>query len=460
MNHLKMYTMDLALCLTSTIPAFAVEMDETAGLPRISLTPSEAGGQILKLELQETAQRHWRLDTSQDLTNWTRLSATTTLDGSGSFSLSDLQSVPGMNFFRAALDSSVTNVLNLPQSPTNYSEVDWPAHLAAELGGVEDNTPSDNPVTDAGATLGRVLFYDVKLSRNHSISCSSCHLQKSGFSDDPALSEGFDGGLTGRNSMGLANSLFYRREHFFWDERADTLEDQTLMPIQDPVEMGMTLEDLVERLSQYDYYKTLFTNAFGDEEITSNRISRALAQFVRSIVSYRTKFDEVVASDFSNFTAQERAGRNLFNGRGRCNDCHQGPNFVGQNIDNNGLEFPFVDLGVGGVTGDARDEGKFKMSSLRNIELTAPYMHDGRFQTLEEVIDHYSNGVVDNPNLGGELRVNGGPGGPGGPGGAGNGEVARPNFTAAERAALVAFLKTLTDYELMEDERFSDPFQR
>ena len=119
-----------------------------------------------------------------------------------------------------------------------------------------------------------------------------------------------------------------------------------------------------------------------------------------------------------------------------------------------------MDLGVGGVTGDARDEGKFKMSSLRNIELTAPYMHDGRFQTLEEVIDHYSNGVVDNPNLGGELRVNGGPGGPGGAGGPGNAEVARPNFTAAERAALVAFLKTLTDYKLMEDERFSDPFQR
>lgn len=186
--------------------------------------------------------------------------------------------------------------------------------------------------------------------------------------------------------------------------------------------------------------------AFGDSSVTSARISLALSQFVRSIISYRTKYDLGVASNFSNFTAEELLGLNLFLNRGRCAACHSGPNFVGNRIDNNGLEFPYVDLGVGGVTGRAQDMGKFKMSSLRNIEKTAPYMHDERFSTLEEVIDHYNTGVAVNPNLGGQLIDP-------------EGLVRQPAFTDAEKAALIAFLKTLTDDAVLTDPKFSDPFQ-
>ena len=165
------------------------------------------------------------------------------------------------------------------------------------------------------------------------------------------------------------------------------------------------------------------------------------------MVNYQSKYDEGEQTGFANFTASENRGRNLFNSnRARCNDCHSGVNFVGDQIENNGLEFPFVDLGVGGATGRTQDEGKFKMSSLRNIEVTGPYMHDGRFDTLEEVIDHYSDGVIDNPNLGNELRVPGG-------------NPARPNFNAQETADLVAFLKTLTDEEFLNDPKFGDPFK-
>ncbi len=321
-----------------------------------------------------------------------------------------------------------------------------PAHLDNNQTRREDNTPNNNPITDAGATLGRVLFYDPRLSRNYTISCSSCHLQENAFSDPATLSVGFEGGLTGRNSMGLTNAKFYDPGHFFWDERADTLEEQILLPIQDEVEMGMDLDTLIERLSEYEYYAELFEDAFGDSVITPDRISRAVSQFARSMVSYQSKFDVGESSDFSNFTAQELRGRQLFNSnRANCNNCHEGNNFVGDEAENNGLEFPFIDLGVGGVNGNQRDEGKFKMSSLRNIEVTGPYMHDGRFETLEEVIDHYSNGIVANPNLGNELENNNQP--------------IRPNFSETEKADLIAFLHTLTDQTFLTDPKYAAPFR-
>jgi cytochrome c peroxidase len=295
------------------------------------------------------------------------------------------------------------------------------------------------------------LFYDKRLSTNQTVSCSSCHQQRNGFSDPRQFSVGFAGGLTDRNSMGLSNARWYLRRHFFWDERADTLEDQVLQPIQNAVEMGMTLEALTNRLAPEPYYTNLFTAAFGTPEVTPDRVSKALAQFVRSIVSVQSKFDQGVSNGFANFTPLENQGRQIFNGA--CAACHGTDNFTpGPVANNNGLEFPYVDLGIGGVTGNPGDNGKFKSPSLRNIALTAPYMHDGRFATLEEVVEFYNSGVVDNPNLSPPLRNPPGPPGSPPPG------PRRLNLTQQQKDALVAFLRTLTDPNLATDPKLSDPF--
>jgi cytochrome c peroxidase len=217
--------------------------------------------------------------------------------------------------------------------------------------------------------------------------------------------------------------------------------------------MGMTLPALVARLSAEPFYTNLFTATFGSPEVTTNRISHALAQFVRSIVSTQSKYDAGVGRGFTNFTAQETLGRQIYLGQvgnATCATCHGTDAHTAPNIFNNGLEFPLVDRGVGAITGLPQDEGLFKVPSLRNIELTAPYMHDGRFATLEEVVEFYNSGVVGNPNLAPQLRNPPGPGQPPGP--------RRLNLTIAQKAALVAFLKTLTDTNLTNDVRFSDPF--
>lgn len=349
-------------------------------------------------------------------------------------------------------DQILAQTLNLPTTLFNYANIQLPGYfLDNQLQG-EDNTPNNNPITDAGATLGRVLFYDKKLSANNTISCASCHIQENGFSDPNVLSIGFEGGLTGRNSMGLSNAKFYDNGRFFWDERAETLEDQVLMPIQDQVEMGLTLDELVAKVSAEEYYRILFTRAFGDETVTTQRISFAMAQFIRAMVSYESRFDQGMAQvnnpqqNFPNFTASENLGKNLFfSNRTRCNDCHDTNAMVGDAPRNNGLDAILTDLGVGGVTGNNGDRGEFKTGSLRNIELTAPYMHDGRFETLGDVIDHYDFGVMDSPDLDNRLRVQGG-------------MVRRLNLTAAERQGLIDFLLTLTDNNFVTDEKYSDPF--
>ncbi|MEM9458008.1 MAG: cytochrome c peroxidase [Myxococcota bacterium] len=364
----------------------------------------------------------------------------------------------------------VLDHLDLPWPPYDY-DPELPAHFETAAVQALDNTPADNPIRDPGATLGRVLFYDVALSANETISCASCHPQSTGFSDTLTLSEGFDGGLTGRNSMGLANARFYAAGHFFWDERADTLEDQVLMPIQDPVEMGLTLEQLVQRVQQQPYYPALFAQAFGDETVDADRISRALAQFVRAMVSYRAPWDEGIAQvndptdDFPNYTAQQNLGKAVFFGPGRCAVCHleqDGPPpppgqplpnraiFMLTEAANNGLDAALdnADNGVGDVVGDPGLNGVFKSPSLRNVALTAPYMHDGRFDTLAQVVEHYDSGVQPHPNLDPRLRMPG-------PGG----QPQRLNLSDPEKAALVEFMHTLTDDALAQDERFADPFR-
>ena len=359
------------------------------------------------------------------------------------------------------------SVLNLPQTPFDYASLNLPSHFTTNAGGPlptsingTDNTPSTNPITNDGATLGRVLFYDKKLSANGTISCASCHKQDKGFSDDAILSLGFNGGTTGRHSMTLINARFYQRGRFFWDERATTLEEQVLMPFQDPVEMGMTLEQVVSKVQEQSYYPELFQKAFGSTEITSDKISKALAQFVRSIVSFSSKYDQgraMVANpgaNFPNFTTEENTGKNIFfqtipNGGGACFGCHTTEAFISANPgpQNNGLDLAStIDLGAGGVFTNPIFVGRFKTTSLRNIELTAPYMHDGRFATLEEVVEHYNSGIQAHPTLSPALTD-------------ANGNPVQLNLTSLEKAALVAFLKTLTDNSVSTETKWSNPFK-
>jgi len=357
--------------------------------------------------------------------------------------------------------------LNLPEKTFNYVHIELPGHLTenslqgpGQNAAVEnDNTPTDNYTTDDGATLGRVLFYEKKLSANGTISCSSCHKQEYGFSDNEIFSKGFDGGLTRRHSMSLMNAKWYGRGRFFWDERAGTLEEQVLMPFQDPVEMGMTLEEVLVVVQDQYYYPDLFEAAFGTPEITIDRIAKALAQFVRSIVSINSKYDEGrqlvnrPTNNFPNFTDSENNGKRLFFlparlGGGGCIGCHSTEAFINPDngTTNNGIDAESIgDLGVFGVINNPAFLGCFKVPSLKSVALTAPYMHDGRFATLEDVIDHYNSGIQNHPNLGTALRNE-------------NGQPLRLNWSEQEKADVVSFLKTLTDDVLAYDEKFSDPF--
>lgn len=350
--------------------------------------------------------------------------------------------------FAIAVFGAGARTPTLPGTPLSYSDAAnvLPAHLTnpdAPFEGVSnaDNTPSNNPITDAGATLGRVLFYDVRLSANDTVSCASCHEQARGFSDGNVLSLGFEGGMTGRHSTGLSNGRFYARGRFFWDERAETLEEQVLLPIQDSVEMGLTLDDLLIKLRVTSFYPALFDAAFGSEDITTERIARALAQFVRSMVSTGSTYDAAFAGSTPNFgatfTAQQNQGRNLFEGRGRCDRCHVTTSQIMDRPHNIGLDATTTDEGAG--------NGEFKSPSLRNIAVRAPFMHDGRFATLLEVVEHYDSGVQPHPNLSPVLQTNGG-------------QPLRLNLTNGEKNALVAFLETLTDPGFLSDPRFSSPF--
>lgn len=357
--------------------------------------------------------------------------------------------------------------LNLPAVSYNYANISFPQDIINNLAEM-DNMPGNNQTTDDGATLGRVLFYDVDLSKNRTISCASCHIQKFSFTDTARFSLGFNGQRTGRNSMGLIHARFQKDSAFFWDNRAATLEIQALEPIKSAVEMGLTLDTLIARVSAKSYYPPLFQAAFGTPDITTDRISKALAQFVRSMNTFGSKFRQGVniitgnpeITPFPNFTAQENLGKDLFMDvrRGNCQACHTRNIMVPQGSKNIGLDLVYTDNGVGAVTGNVNKNGQFSVPSLINVELTAPYMHDGRYQTLEQVINFYSDSVKPHPQLDGFLR-----------------EIlpgtTDPNnnpcntcpprliqYNDTEKAALLAFLKTLTDTIITTDVRWSNPF--
>lgn len=341
---------------------------------------------------------------------------------------------------------SIAHYPKLPDTYDDYTVFDPPAHFDGfPLNFINSIT---HPITNEGATLGRVLFYDTYLSSDNQISCGSCHQQKHAFSDPAKFSRGVNGHVTTRHSMALFNTRYSNR--FFWDSRSVGLEAQVLQPIQNPLEMGMDLTALEAKLSRVKYYPALFEAAFGSPEITSERISIALAMFVHSIYSYESKFDIAEQNAYANYTPLEKDGHDLFRyGDFNCGACHNSANFFDSQNLHNGLDSLPVDLGRGGVTGNTADIGKFKTVSLRNIAVTAPYMHDGRFRTLEEVVEHYNSGLQPHANLDDRLASNHTIGGP----------PRQMNMTSYEKQAIVAFLKTLTDEHLLKEKKWSDPFK-
>lgn len=336
----------------------------------------------------------------------------------------------------------------LPAMRYGYSDADAPIprhFLASSPGTVAftDNTPPDNAITNPGATLGRVLFYDVRLSANDRIACASCHQQALGFGDTARFSPGLNGRHPARRTMALANARFYEYGRFFWDERASSLEAQILHPIQDTLEMGMELDALARKLGATAFYPALFTAAFGSPEVTGDRVALALAQFVRSLVSAESRFDAVFATggapNYSLLSEQEREGLGIFSDAGGagCVNCHRTIAHVADRANNIGLDLVQADTGAGG--------GRFKPASLRNVAVRPPYMHDGRFATLRQVVEFYDSGIEGSPDL--DLRLR-----------APDGSPRRLHLTPAQRDALVAFLNTLTDPAFLRAERFSDPF--
>lgn len=299
--------------------------------------------------------------------------------------------------------------------------------------------PKDNPLTEEGVALGRKLFFETRLSVNNSQACATCHVPAKAFTDRRMVSLGAEGQTGTRNAMPLFNLAW--KSSFFWDGRAPTLRRQVLQPIQNPIEMHETLENVTARLTQDATYRTAFANAFGSEAITSDRVARALEQYLLTLVSFDSKFDRVLKGE-AKFTAEEQRGFVLFHTEydprigqfgADCFHCHGGPLFQSQGFANNGLDKVFKDAGRIQTTGKEGDRGKFAVPSLRNVELTGPYMHDGRFKTLEEVVEHYSTGMKRSATLDPNLakRPDGG-----------------VPLSEADKKALVAFMKTLTDESL------------
>jgi len=299
--------------------------------------------------------------------------------------------------------------------------------------------PMDNPLIEERVSLGQKLFQDPAFSKDNSISCLACHNPEKGFSDPRRFSIGIHGDPGTRNSMTLLNLAW--KKSFFWDGRATSLRQQVLMPIQEHDEMDESLSNVAEKLSSNPMYPPLFEKAFGSPQINPEKIALALEQFVLTLTSYRSKFDLAMAG-LTQLTPEEQKGFELFmtefeprmGQRGAdCFHCHGGALFTDSQFHNNGLDVSSADPGLRKVTGRESDAGKFSTPTLRNVALTAPYMHDGRFKTLEEVIEHYSSGVQRSPTLDPNLSKHPAEG---------------MQMTRTDKKALVAFLKTLTDTNL------------
>lgn len=295
------------------------------------------------------------------------------------------------------------------------------------------NIPQNNPTTIEGVFLGEKLFHDKILSGDKTQSCSSCHKIENGFSDPDRFSTGITGEMGNRNASTIINAGWNTSN--FWDGRSITLEDQAFGPVVNPVEMNDTWLNVENKLNANNEYKQLFKDAFNIDYIDSNHVVKAIAQFERTLVSANSKFDKYLKGDVQ-LTPSELNGYAIFNSeKGDCFHCHGTQLFMDNDFHNNGLDpEPFTDLGLGEVTGNASDNGKFKTPTLRNIEVSGPYMHDGRFATLEEVVEHYNSGGVYSSTIDPNMKKVG----------------IGLQLTNQEKKDLIAYLKTLTDEEFLD----------
>ncbi|NVK28566.1 MAG: c-type cytochrome [Flavobacteriia bacterium] len=296
---------------------------------------------------------------------------------------------------------------------------------------VEYSSP-DNPITKDGFELGRDLFYENGLSLDSSINCSSCHAQTHAFADhNVPLSQGVGGKLGRRNSPALMNLAWMPK--FMADGGIVHLDVMPLAPITDTLEMALPMREAVDRLASSDKYRSKFERAFGSDTITSQRIFFAMSQFMVFMVSDNSRYDKFIDGD-EEFSDSELRGYSLF--KTHCASCHTEPLFTDYSYERNGIDSQFDDLGRGRITLDPDDNGKFKVPSLRNVELTYPYMHDGRFFTLSQVLDHYSNDVVPNSSD----------------------RLSQPlNLTQNEKNDIISFLKTLTDHSFISNPILAEP---
>lgn len=298
---------------------------------------------------------------------------------------------------------------------------------------------STNEITQAKFELGKKLFYEVRLSRDNTVSCGTCHIQSAGFTHHGHdVSHGIEDRLGKRNSQAIMNMAWSKS--FFWDGGVTDLDLQPVVPLTNPVEMDETILNVLDKLRAHPQYPPLFKKAFGTEEIDTERMMKALSQFMVMMVSSNSKYDKVMRKEGQTFTADEQAGYVLF--QQNCSSCHKEPLFTDESFRNNGIGIGFNnDSGRHTVTLNDADKYKFKVPSLRNLSFTAPYMHDGRFLKLEAVLEHYAKRVKDYQNLDPLLKQNGTLGIP---------------LTSDEQAKIILFLKTLNDYEFITDKRFAE----
>ncbi len=378
------------------------------------------------------------------------------------FSACSKEKDTGASVTYPAITETFGNNIN-PDQLDNYSAQVRPGYI------MKDNSGA-NPITNAKATLGRVLFYDKNLSIDNTVACASCHQQSFAFGDPAVASKGVQGGITTRHSMRLINTRFAMESKFFWDERAASLEQQTTQPIRDHAEMGFSgqsgrpaFNTVLLKLQNLKYYQELFQFVYGDQQITETRLQESLSQFIRSIQSFDSKFDagRMVSPNegapFPNFTPQENQGKQLFlqppnfNGNGLritggagCAGCHRPPEFdIDPNSRNNGI--------TGTIAGSTKDFSNTRSPSLRDLTnntgtVNGPMMHQGGFTTLRSVLLHYNNIIRDpeNNNLDPRLTPGGNP--------------QQLQLTENEINALVAFLQTLSGNNVYTDKKWSDPF--
>jgi len=310
--------------------------------------------------------------------------------------------------------------------------------------------PTGNPLTVEGIELGRMLFFDERLSGDNTQSCASCHLPEFSFSDTTQFSIGIDGMPGGRNAMPIIN-VGWMSEGLFWDGRAATVEDQAFGPVVNPVELHETWPNVEEKLQADPQYPLLFEQVFGTDQIDSILVSKAISQFERILISGNSPFDKYQSTGVSGWSnedfllAWQGFGIFMDENKGDCFHCHGAqfnPLWTDNLYHNNGMDATFTDKGLGAITGNPSDDGKFKTPTLRNLVFTAPYMHDGRFETLDEVIDHYSEGLIHSPTIDPLMK---------------DVDVGGVGLNPTEKAALKMFLISLSDSSFVTNPAFQDP---